>query len=87
MGHLEPCAAAAGLASLVATPVLGGTVGVNAQLRRSTACSSPEVVLQASILCLQVEYARRVPFALFRSFWGFLSAPGVHFMTRFMFVA
>ena len=35
MGHLEACAAAAGLASLLATPVVAGVVAVNAQLRRS----------------------------------------------------
>ena len=34
MGHLEAAAAAAGLASLVAEPLLAGLVAVNAQLRR-----------------------------------------------------
>jgi hypothetical protein len=34
MGHLEACAAAGGLASLLVTPVLNGSIGVNAQLRR-----------------------------------------------------
>ena len=34
MGHLEAAAAAAGLASLVAGPLLLGIVAVNAQLRR-----------------------------------------------------
>ena len=34
MGHLEACAAAAGLASLLATPLLAGLVPTNAQLRR-----------------------------------------------------
>ena len=34
MGHLEAAAAAAGLASLVAGPLLAGVVAVNAQLRR-----------------------------------------------------
>ena len=33
MGHLEACAAAAGLASLVVTPLLAGLVSANAQLR------------------------------------------------------
>jgi len=33
MGHLEACAAAAGLASLVVTPLLAGVVPGNAQLR------------------------------------------------------
>ena len=33
MGHLEACAAAAGLASLLATPLLAGVVPSNAQLR------------------------------------------------------
>ena len=43
MGHLEAAAAAAGLASLVAGPLLAGVVAVNAQLRRSTlACSKGE---------------------------------------------
>lgn len=35
MGHLEACAAAAGLISLVATPLMAGTVSANAQVRRS----------------------------------------------------
>ena len=30
MGHLEACAAAAGLASLLATPLLAGVVSTNA---------------------------------------------------------
>ena len=34
MGHLEAAAAAVGLASLVAGPLLLGVVAVNAQLRR-----------------------------------------------------
>ena len=34
MGHLEAAAAAAGLASLVAGPLLAGVIAVNAQLRR-----------------------------------------------------
>ena len=34
MGHLEAAAAVAGLASLVAGPLLAGVVAVNAQLRR-----------------------------------------------------
>ena len=34
MGHLEAAAAAAGLSSLVAGPLLAGVVAVNAQLRR-----------------------------------------------------
>ena len=34
MGHLEAAAAAAGLSSLVAGPLLVGIVVVNAQLRR-----------------------------------------------------
>ena len=43
LGHLEAAAAAAGLASLVAGPLLAGAVAVNAQLRRSTlACSKGE---------------------------------------------
>ena len=33
MGHLEACAAAAGLASLMVMPLLAGVVSVNAQLR------------------------------------------------------
>ena len=40
MGHLEAAAAAAGLASLVAGPLLADAVAVNAQLRRSTLASS-----------------------------------------------
>ena len=40
LGHLEAAAAAAGLASLVAGPLLAGVVAVNAQLRRSTLASS-----------------------------------------------
>ena len=40
LGHLEAAAAAAGLASLVAGPLLAGAVAVNAQLRRSTLASS-----------------------------------------------
>ena len=40
MGHLEAAAATAGLASLVAGPLLAGAVAVNAQLRRSTLASS-----------------------------------------------
>lgn len=35
MGHLEACAAAAGLASLLVTPLLAGLVPTNAQLRLS----------------------------------------------------
>ena len=35
MGHMEACAAAAGLASLVVTPLAAGVVPTNAQLRRS----------------------------------------------------
>ena len=43
LGHLEAAAAAAGLASLVAGPLLAGAVAVNAQLRRSTrACLKGE---------------------------------------------
>jgi len=34
MGHLEACAAAAGLASLLVTPLIAGLVPTNAQLRR-----------------------------------------------------
>ena len=34
MGHLEAAAAAAGLSSLIAGPLLAGIVAVNAQLRR-----------------------------------------------------
>ena len=34
LGHLEAAAAAAGLSSLVAGPLLVGTLAVNAQLRR-----------------------------------------------------
>ena len=34
LGHLEAAAAAAGLSSLVAGPLLAGFVAVNAQLRR-----------------------------------------------------
>ena len=34
LGHLEAAAAAAGLSSLIAGPLLAGTVAVNAQLRR-----------------------------------------------------
>ena len=34
MGHLEAAAAAAGLSSLVAGPLLAGVVAVNAQLHR-----------------------------------------------------
>lgn len=34
MGHLEACAAAAGLASLLVTPLLAGLVPTNAQLRQ-----------------------------------------------------
>ena len=34
MGHLEAAAAAAGLASVVAGPLLAGIIPVNAQLRR-----------------------------------------------------
>ena len=34
MGHLEACAAAGGLASLVVTPLTAGVVATNAQLRR-----------------------------------------------------
>ena len=34
MGHLEACAAAAGLASLLVTPLLAGVVPPNAQLRQ-----------------------------------------------------
>ena len=34
LGHLEAAAAAAGLSSLVAGPLLSGFVAVNAQLRR-----------------------------------------------------
>ena len=30
MGHLEACAAAAGLAALLSAPLLAGVVGVNA---------------------------------------------------------
>ena len=45
LGHLEAAAAAAGLASLVAGPLLAGVVAVNAQLRRSTlACSKGEAL-------------------------------------------
>ena len=40
LGHLEAAAAAAGLASLVAGPLLAGVVAVNAQLRRSNLASS-----------------------------------------------
>ena len=40
LGHLEAAAAAAGLASLVAGPLLANAVAVNAQLRRSTLASS-----------------------------------------------
>ena len=40
LGHLEAAAAAAGLASLVAGPLLARAVAVNAQLRRSTLASS-----------------------------------------------
>lgn len=37
MGHLEACAAAGGLASLVVTPLTAGVVATNAQLRRFAA--------------------------------------------------
>ena len=40
MGHLEAAAAAAGLSSLVAGPLLAGVVAVNAQLRRLV-CETP----------------------------------------------
>ena len=43
MGHLEACAAAAGLASLLATPLLLGAVPTNAQLRRSVGRFVPRV--------------------------------------------
>ena len=36
MGHLEACAAAAGLASLVVTALGAGLMATNAQLRRSS---------------------------------------------------
>ena len=38
MGHLEACAAAGGLASLVVTALTAGVVATNAQLRRFGAC-------------------------------------------------
>jgi hypothetical protein len=34
MGHLEACAAAAGLGSLIVTPLVTGVAAANAQLRR-----------------------------------------------------
>ena len=40
MGHLEAAAAAAGLSSLVLTPLRSGVVAVNAQLRRWV-CETP----------------------------------------------
>ena len=60
MGHLEACAAAAGLASLVITPLLTGTVPTNAQLLRCVckegsvlfAWSRPRLRLNAHVVSL-----------------------------------
>ena len=38
VGHLEPAAAAAGLASLVMGPLMASVVAVNAQLRGYASC-------------------------------------------------
>ena len=38
LGHLEPAAAAAGLASLVVGPLMASVVAVNAQLRGHVSC-------------------------------------------------
>jgi hypothetical protein len=38
VGHLEPAAAAAGLASLVVGPLMASAVAVNAQLRGYVSC-------------------------------------------------
>ena len=38
VGHLEPAAAAAGLASLVVGPLMASVVAVNAQLRGYVSC-------------------------------------------------
>ena len=38
VGHLEPAAAAAGLASLVVGPLMASVVAVNAQLRGYVTC-------------------------------------------------
>ena len=40
VGHLEPAAAAAGLASLVVGPLMASVVAVNAQLRGYVPCVS-----------------------------------------------
>ena len=39
VGHLEPAAAAAGLASLVVGPLMASVVAVNAQLRGYVSCA------------------------------------------------
>ena len=45
MGHLEACAAAAGLASLVVTALGAGLMATNAQLRQSAMNKRREVFL------------------------------------------
>ena len=61
MGHLEAAAAAAGLSSLVAGPLLAGVVAVNAQLRRFV-CDASQMRLkcvsnEASVSHSQAERA------------------------------
>ena len=57
VGHLEPAAAAAGLASLVVGPLMASVVAVNAQLRGYVPCVSQTLSLYSYFILTQAERA------------------------------
>ena len=65
MGHLEAAAAAAGLASLIAGPLLAAVVVVNAQLRASERISSRAPRLSRRDALLQTPYRLNAHLSLF----------------------
>ena len=80
MGHLEACAASAGLASLLATPLVVGLVPTNAQLRwlaprrcLRSAARDPRMSIENST---QAERTPRVPGGLLSVLYHVLDARG-----------
>ena len=82
MGHLEASAAAAGLASLLETPVLAGVVAVNSQLLRLYSARPSSVHAHAGFNCPPPPswcYARRLN-AHVVSLLDFSRGPGMFWM-------
>ena len=59
MGHLEACAGAAGLASLLVLPLVQNSVSTNAQLRRLNAHLSSLVSSREALFRMPVEVVGR----------------------------